>query len=252
MRRRRASGRAGLPAALLALTLGGGAALAQNVPLDDPPGALPFPLATVNGAAVIENSRAARALRETERDLRERVEAENTRVQAELEAEERDLLRLRETLPSADFEVRTAAFDRRVRAERRLAQERGALLLAFVQDARGALVSALPRVLEQVRREAGAAMLLDAGAVLAVDPALDLTAYAISRYDAELGGVRFDPPAALIDPAAVPPDLDRDLDLDSDSGEAPRGEPDDDPGRDPDRDPAVRPDGAASPAPSDP
>lgn len=249
MRRRGAFGRARrLPAALLALTLGGGAALAQNVPLDDPSGPLPFPLATVNGAAVIENSRAARALRETERDLRERVEAENTRVQAELEAEERELLRLRDDLPSAEFEARTAAFDRRVRAERRLAQERGALLLAFVQDARGALVSALPRVLEQVRRDAGAAMLLDAGAVLAVDPSLDLTAYAIARYDAELGGVRFDPPAALIDPATVPPDLDPDADPDADEG----------PARDPEDDlapglaPASPPDDAGSPAPSDP
>lgn len=152
----------------------------------------------VNGAAVVENSAAARALRETERRIREGVQAENERVKAELEAEERALVRLRETLAAEAFEARTRDFDRRVRAERRRAQERGALLLRFVQDAQGALISALPRVLEGLRREMGAAVILDAGAVLAAHPSLDVTAVAVAAYDREMGDVRFDPPAALL------------------------------------------------------
>ena len=152
----------------------------------------------VNGAAVVEASEAARALRETERRIRETVQAANERVKAELEAEERELVELRDTLAAEDFEARTRDFDRRVRAERRKAQERGALLLRFVQDARAALLSALPRVMEGLRRELGAAAILDAGVVLAAHPSLDVTEAAVAAYDRAMGEVRFDPPAALL------------------------------------------------------
>lgn len=189
----------GLRAAALA------AALAAAVPAAGQEAPPPPPFAVVvNGAAVVENSAPARALRQTESEVRDRVQAENDRVQADLEARERELVRLRDELPADQFEARTAEFDRRVRAERRAAQERGALLLKFLQDARGALVSALPRVLEIVRRETGAALVIDSGAVLALDPGLDVTALAIQRYDEEMGGVRFDPPAALLEPAEAP------------------------------------------------
>lgn len=182
-------------AAIMACGLAlGVAAQEAAAPVDGAVGPRTPVVAMVNGAAVVENSRAARALRATERDLRERAQAENDHVQAELEAEERELARLREEIPVVEFEARAAAFDRRVRAERRRAQERGALLVTFVQEARGALLSALPRVLEELRRDAGATMIIDAGAVLAIEPSLDLTATAIARYDAAVGEVRFDPP----------------------------------------------------------
>ncbi|MEM6438458.1 MAG: OmpH family outer membrane protein [Pseudomonadota bacterium] len=165
----------------------------------DLPGAV-FPIVIINRAAVLEASAPARALAQVERDVQTRVQAENDRVRAELETEERELTGLRETLDPDAFEARTRDFDRRVRAERRRAQERGALLLRFMQDARAALASALPRVLEGLRRDLGAAVILDAGAVVAADPSLDVTAAAISRYNEEMGGVRFDPPAALLSP----------------------------------------------------
>ncbi|MEO0680991.1 MAG: OmpH family outer membrane protein [Pseudomonadota bacterium] len=161
------------------------------------PAAPAFPILVVNRAAVLEASAPARALAQVEREVRTRVQTENDRVKAELEAEEQALADQRETLAPEAFEARALDFDRRVRAERRRAQERGALLLRFVQDARAALASALPRVLEGLRRDMGAAVLLDAGAVVAADPALDVTAAAIARYDREMGGVRFDPPEAL-------------------------------------------------------
>jgi len=149
---------------------------------------------------VLEASAPARALAQVEREVRARVQTHNARVKAELEAEEQILVDERARLAPEAFEARALAFDRRVRAERRLAQERGALLLRFVQDARAALGAALPRVLEGLRADMGAAVILDAGAVVAADPGLDVTAAAIARYDREMGGVRFDPPAALLEP----------------------------------------------------
>ena len=53
-------------------------------------------------------------------------------------------------------------------------------------------------MLEALRRETGALVLLDASAVAAADPSLDVTSLAIERYDAEMGEVRFDPPEELM------------------------------------------------------
>ncbi|MEE3098949.1 MAG: OmpH family outer membrane protein [Pseudomonadota bacterium] len=152
----------------------------------------------VNRAAVVDNSAAAQALRDTERDVREAVQKDLDTVKDELEAEEQALTELKKTLAPAAFDERARAFDRRVKEERRDAQERSAILIRFVQEARGALASALPRVLEELRREAGALVILDAAAVASADPSLDVTAEAIARYDREMGAVRFDPPPGLL------------------------------------------------------
>lgn len=151
----------------------------------------------VNRTAVVENSVAAQALRDTERDVRARVQSELDEVKAELEAEEQALTELKQTMDPAEFDERARIFDRRVKEERRDAQERGAILVRFVQEARAALASALPRVLEELRRDAGALVILDSAAVAVADPGLDVTQQAIARYDREMGEVRFDPPADL-------------------------------------------------------
>ena len=156
------------------------------------------PLLIVNRQAVLENSAAAHALQRTERETLERVTVELERVKEALQAEEQELTRLKDTLPVAEFEARARAFDRRVKAERNAGQDRRALFQQFTSEARQALASALPRVLEQLRREAGALVILDSSAVAAADPGLDVTQAAIHTYDQEMGDVRFDPPPGLI------------------------------------------------------
>tara|TARA_R110000751_G_scaffold40203_1_gene95385 strand:+ start:3607 stop:4467 length:861 start_codon:yes stop_codon:yes gene_type:complete len=156
------------------------------------------PILIVNRQAVLENSAAARALQETERETLERVTAELERVKTELQVEEQELTRLKPTLPPDQFDARAREFDRKVKAERAAGQDRRALFQKFTQEARQALASALPRVLEALRRETGSLVLLDASAVAAADPALDVTNLAIERYDAEMGAVRFDPPDDLM------------------------------------------------------
>ncbi|WP_072748371.1 OmpH family outer membrane protein [Oceanicella actignis] len=155
---------------------------------------------------VIEASAPAAALRRQEAELRARLEAQLARVKAELEAEELELSKLRDTLARDEFNARALAFDRRVRRERAAAQERGAMFVRFVNEARAALASALPRVIEALRRERGAAFVLNAGAALAADPALDATDEAVRRFDAAMDGVTFDPPAELLSDAPAADD----------------------------------------------
>lgn len=208
-------GAAGQDAAGQAPAASGPSAQAQTTPAPEGPGAPGFdsaaqapaspvgplpraPVLIVNRTAVVENSAPALALRDTERTVRETVQRELDTVKAELEAEEQTLTTLKETMDPAEFAERARQFDRRVKEERRDAQERGAALIRFVQEARAALVSALPRVLEALRREAGALVILDSAAIAVADPGLDVTDEAIERYNIEMGDVRFDPPAGVM------------------------------------------------------
>lgn len=161
-------------------------------------GAPRSPVLIVNRQAVLENSAAAQALQATERETLERVTAELERVKQQLQAEEQELTRIKGVVPAAEFDARARDFDRRVRAERAAGQDRRAVFQKFTTEARQALASALPRVLEALRRETGALVILDSAAVAAADPALDVTQLAIQRYDAETGDVRFDPPEELM------------------------------------------------------
>lgn len=149
---------------------------------------------------MIEASAPFAALRRTEQEIRAKVEARLEEVKAQLEAEELELTSLRATLSAEEFQRRTRDFDRRVRQERRDAQERGAMLLRFFNEAQAALRSALPRVLEDLRRDRGATLIVDAGAVLAISSSADVTDEAIALFDAAMGGVTFDPPEELVAP----------------------------------------------------
>lgn len=154
----------------------------------------------VDVAKVLANSNAAQSLTRAEADLRARVEVQLERVKAELEAEERALAERRPDMDPADFARLGADFDRRVRRERRAAQERGALLLKFMEDGRAALRRRLPLALEELRVRRGATVVIDAAAVAAWDPDVDATAAAAAIFDEMVGALDFTPPAKLTEP----------------------------------------------------
>ena len=99
--------------------------------------------------------------------------------------EEEELTQQRGSLASAEFDARVADFDKRVRSARRVAQERAALLQKGFQEARAAIVAALPGLMERLRVEAGAQVVVNGDQVLAVDPAVDMTDRAIELFDAD-------------------------------------------------------------------
>ncbi|MGG7567929.1 OmpH family outer membrane protein [Rhodovulum sp. DZ06] len=189
---------AGLRAAGAALALGAGLAAAA---LPSPaPAQARAQILVVDVSRVLAASDAARALAEAETRARAAVQSRLDRVKEELEAEERALAQARETMDPAEFAKRGAAFDRRVRQERRAAQERGALLLKFVEDGRDALRERLPMALEELRRRRGASVVLDAAAVAAWDADLDATAAAAEIFDEMMGEIAFTPPQKLFEP----------------------------------------------------
>lgn len=127
----------------------------------------------------------SRRLAEAEEALTEQLQWQIDTTKEALAEEEEELARLRGQLPEEEFETRTADFDRRVRQARRVAQERAAILQSKFQEARASILAYLPELIERLREETGAKLVLDAEQVLARDDAIDVTSRAIALFDSE-------------------------------------------------------------------
>jgi len=134
---------------------------------------------------LLREATASRQLAEAETALTEQLQGQIDTTKEALAEEEEELARLRGRLPEAEFEARTADFDRRVRQARRVAQERAAILQTEFQEARATILGYLPELIERLRAETGASLVLDAEQVLARDDAVDVTDRGIALFDSE-------------------------------------------------------------------
>lgn len=154
---------------------------------------------------ILRESKAAQALREVEVELTEKLQAQIDKAKVVLATEEAEITRLRPQMSQQEFELRAADFDRKVRQTRRVTQERARALQKSIQDARAAIVAAMPEWIDRIGKDVGARIILNGDQVIAVDPALDLTDRVIALIDAEMP----DPPMPDIDieaPIVVPTD----------------------------------------------
>lgn len=153
---------------------------------------------------LLRDSASARELREAEETMNRQLQISVDEATAQLAAEEAELTKLRAEIAPAAFDERAADFDRRIRAVRREAQERSAFLQRGFKEARATLVAAIPALLEKVRVEKGADVILNADNVLAAAAGADVTDEVIELMNAE--GPR--PPSPKIDlasPLMAPP-----------------------------------------------
>ena len=160
----------------------------------------------VSRERILREAEVSRRLHKAELALTAQLQASVDAAKAMLDAEEIELTRLRAELPADEFENRAADFDQRIRQVRRETQERAAVLQRVFQEARAQLVAALPPVLERLRAEHGAAVVLGADQVLAAVPGADMTDRAIELFNAEGGQIEIpdlDLSAPLIAPDAT-------------------------------------------------
>src|SRR5690625_4067973 len=134
---------------------------------------------------LLREAAASRQLAEAEAALTEQLQTQIDTTKEALAEEEEELARIRGQLSEAEFEARGADFDRRVRQARRVAQERAAILQTEFQEARAAVLGYLPELIERLREETGASLVLDAEQVLARDDAIDVTDRAIALFGSE-------------------------------------------------------------------
>ena len=117
----------------------------------------------------------------------EDLAAENRRIEAELTDEEQRLTEQRATLPATEFRQLANAFDEKVQ---RLRSEQDAKTRALGQlsdTARRRFIAAAQPVLQQLMRDAGAAVIMERRAVLVAADVVDITATAIQRIDDAIG-----------------------------------------------------------------
>jgi Skp family chaperone for outer membrane proteins len=167
--------------ALAVLALGHGLGLGRGRAAADEAAIL-----IVSRKRLLNDTAHARALLKAEVELTAELQLQVDAIKAELTAEEQELTRLRPTLDREVFAARVAAFDIKVRRQRRAAQKHAAALQNAFRAERLKLVEALGPLLEEVREAHGASVILNSDQVLTSDPALDVTDEVIDRFNATM------------------------------------------------------------------
>lgn len=126
---------------------------------------------------------------------RSELNAENLKLEAELEAEEEALAALRPSLDPTEFRAKADAFDDKVKAIRaeRDAQQR--ILNELIEASQTRFVDAVYPLLARLMTERGAMILFERPVVGLVDPSLDITDVAIIAVDDQLSGGALQVPA---------------------------------------------------------
>ena len=115
------------------------------------------------------------------------ISAENRLIEADLKAEERKLTDQRSKLSPDAFSRLADAFDEKVQKTRASQAAKGRALNELVEKERHVFLAAAGPVLEQMMREAGAAVILERRSVFVSANAIDITDEAIERLDASVG-----------------------------------------------------------------
>lgn len=198
-------------AAALAVWLAGpvtGPAAAQQV------GAVPaMAVLTLDQDRLFSGSRFGRKSIEALEVQARALQAENRRIEADLETEEKSLTERRSAMSPEDFRAEAEVFDAKVKGIR-AAQEAKARDLTAQQDAaQQRFLQASAPVLAQILQERGAVAILDRSAIVLSFDRADVTDLAIARIDAVLldgaadtttGKTGDAPPAAPAPPEPAP------------------------------------------------
>lgn len=177
--------RRGIGAALLAVSLA--AALALAAPAGRAQDAPALHIAVISQDQLFIGSAFGKALQARADAALSELQAENQRLDAALELEERALTARRAALGLEAFRPLALAFDEKVKGIRTAQDNKSRELARLAEEGRQRFYQTARPVLEDLMRETGAAILLDRSTVLLAQDALDLTDRAIARIDAVLG-----------------------------------------------------------------
>lgn len=134
------------------------------------------------------------------------LQAEDRKIEAALETEEKALTDLRPDLPADEFRALADAFDIKVKGIRAARDAKARELAAQRAQVRQRFVEAALPVLADIMAEQGASIILDRSAIILSFDKVDITDLAIARIDAVLGDGSTPPapettPKATVEPA---------------------------------------------------
>ncbi len=122
--------------------------------------------------------------------------AENLRLEAALEEEERELTDRRASLPPEEFQALAAEFDRKTEEIRAAQDAKSRFITTEREEKRQRFLQAVFPVMGDLMRESGAVAIFDKDLVILALRGADITDEAIQRVDAVLGdgsGLATDP-----------------------------------------------------------
>jgi Skp family chaperone for outer membrane proteins len=150
------------------------------------------PVATVGPILTLDQNRLyadSRFGRQTQAEIdaeAKALSAENRDLEAALEAEETALAAQRASLPAAEFQTLAEAFDSKVRDIRRARDARARDLSLRQDQSQRAFLEKVVPILNEIRSELGAELILDRASVIWSSPTIDITDLAIQRIDQAL------------------------------------------------------------------
>ncbi|MEP3917701.1 OmpH family outer membrane protein [Ascidiaceihabitans sp.] len=145
------------------------------------------PVLTIDSDRLYQNSDFGRRVVAELDALGAELSSENRRIEADLEAEELDLTDKRKTMTPEAFRILADAFDEKVRDIRQQQQKKTQSLNARLDDQQRTFLLAAAPILEDLMREAGAAIIIERRDVFLSAGAIDITAAAIARINQTLG-----------------------------------------------------------------
>jgi Skp family chaperone for outer membrane proteins len=145
------------------------------------------PILTLDQRRLFSESLFGKSALQREQAETEALIAENKRIEAELEAEERQLTTLRPTLPVEEFDKLASDFDRRVEEIRATQDSKSRAITERRDDDVKRFSTAAVPILEELRAKKGAVAIVDKGAILVSSPSIDVTRDAILLVDSVLG-----------------------------------------------------------------
>lgn len=188
-------------AALLVLAL----VAAGPLPAQDAPGRGPSGIAVIDQNRLLTDSGTGRGIESAFQAASRELVAENRRIEAALEDEERALTASRPTTPPADFQRLAAEFDKKVEGIRSAQEAKSRSLGRQRDEERQHLIQRALPVLAQLMQERSATVLVDRNAVVLSFGQADITDAAIERLNA-LPPETTDHAAPLAPGAATEPD----------------------------------------------
>lgn len=152
-----------------------------------PTSELRTPIVTLDRDRLFSESLMGKAMTARLEQASAELVAENRRLEAALEAEEKSLTEQRATLPADEFRKLAAEFDSRVE-ELRTAQENKSRALSRQRDEdRQRLFDAAIPILGALMVDLQAVAIIDRSAIILTFDQLDITALAVAKMDETLG-----------------------------------------------------------------
>ncbi|MFK7744007.1 MAG: OmpH family outer membrane protein [Roseobacter sp.] len=149
------------------------------------------PILTIDSESLFEESAFGQSVIATLEARGAALAAENRAIEAELATEEKELTDLRPTITPEEFRPLADAFDAKVQQTRQAQDTKTRELNAALENQRVVFLNAAIPVLEQIMREANAAVVLERRSIFISSSVVDITRLAIDRLNASLGDPDF-------------------------------------------------------------